>query len=280
MAEEMTSAEVRSKLVEALRLDLVGPGIDVGDPEEVLVQAPSRRYLTGFLVPLGGKAEQRTDETADDDLDEAGSGGDTDEDVPTEKASARPRYFPSSIGASVLVPAGTASLKVCVRWGDYRHRKETAEEWVRQPREEVVSIDLTKATEQPREQKIPNSDGLVVAYLSRPVGLLAAEADVPAGARTASVFVVNRRAEAPDAVRDEAFAFQVQLEISGHTEFLRRPDLRGIASDDWDERVADLQYQDAGEYSVGHNVATDAIRDNGVCCKVVRTCWIPNAEVE
>jgi hypothetical protein len=280
MAEEMTSAEVRSKLVEALRLDLVGPGTDLGDPEEVLVQAPSRWYLTGFLVPLGAKAEQRIDETADDDLDEAGSGGDSDEDVPTEKASARPRYFPSSIGASVLVPAGTASLKVCVRWGDYRHRKETAEEWVRQPHEEVVSIDLTKATEQPREQKIPNSDGLVVAYLSRPVGLLAAEADVPAGARTASVFVVNRRAEAPDAVRDEAFAFQVQLEISGHTEFLRRPDLRGIASDDWDERVADLQYQDAGEYSVGHNVATDAIRDNGVCCKVVRTCWIPNAEVE
>jgi hypothetical protein len=280
MAEEMTSAEVRSKLVEALRLDLVGPGIDLGDPEEVLVQAPSRWYLTGFLVPLGAKAEQRIDETADDDLDQAGEAGGDDEDVPTEKASARPRYFPSSIGASVLVPAGTTSLKVCVRWGDYRHRTETAEEWVRKPHEEVVSIDLTKATEQPREQKIPNSDGLVVAYLSRPVGLLAAEADVPAGARTASVFVVNRRAEAPDAVRDEAFAFQVQLEISGHTEFLRRPDLRGIASDDWDERVADLQYQDAGEYSVGHNVATDAIRENGVCCKVVRTCWIPNAEVE
>jgi hypothetical protein len=280
MAEEMTSAEVRSKLVEALRLDLVGPGTDLGDPEEVLVQAPSRWYLTGFLVPLGAKAEQRIDETADDDLDQAGEAGGDDEDVPTEKASARPRYFPSSIGASVLVPAGTTSLKVCVRWGDYRHRTETAEEWVRKPHEEVVSIDLTKATEQPREQKIPNSDGLVVAYLSRPVGLLAAEADVPAGARTASVFVVNRRAEAPDAVRDEAFAFQVQLEISGHTEFLRRPDLRGIASDDWDERVADLQYQDAGEYSVGHNVATDAIRENGVCCKVVRTCWIPNAEVE
>ena len=62
--------------------------------------------------------------------------------------------------------------------------------------------------------------------------------------------------------------------------FCAVPDLRGIASDDWDERVADLQYQDAGEYSVGHNVATDAIRENGVCCKVVRTCWIPNAEVE
>ena len=88
MAEEMTSAEVRNKLVEALRLDLVGPGTDLGDPEEVLVQAPSRWYLTGFLVPLGAKAEQRIDETADDELDEAGSGGETDEDVPTEKASA------------------------------------------------------------------------------------------------------------------------------------------------------------------------------------------------
>src|ERR1035438_8228687 len=125
MSEEMTSAEVRSKLVEALRLDLVGPGSDLGDPQELLPQAPSRWYLTGFLVPLGAKAEHRTDETADDDLDQAGEGGTADEDVPTEKASARPRYFPSSIGASVIVPAGTVSLKVCVRWGDYLHRSET-----------------------------------------------------------------------------------------------------------------------------------------------------------
>ena len=120
----------------------------------------------------------------------------------------------------------------------------------------------------------------MVAYLSRPVGMLATGAEVPAGARTVSIFVVNRRAEAPDETRDEAFAFQVQLEILADVEFLRRPDLRGIASDDWDERVADLQYRDDGEYSVGHNVATEAIRENGVCCKVVRTCWIPDAEVE
>ena len=31
MPEEMTSVEVRSKLVEALRLDLVGPGVNLGD---------------------------------------------------------------------------------------------------------------------------------------------------------------------------------------------------------------------------------------------------------
>ena len=70
------------------------------------------------------------------------------------------------------------------------------------------------------------------------------------------------------------------LKFLRDVEFLRRPDLRGGASDDWDELVADLQYRDDGEYSVGHNVATEAIREDGVCCKVVRTCWIPEAEVE
>ena len=280
MAEEMTSAEVRSKLVEALRLDLVGPGTNLGDPQEVLPQAPSRWYLTGFLVPLGAKPEQRTDETADDDLDQAGGGAGADEDEPADKPAARPRYFPSSIGASIIVPAGTKGMRVIVRWGDYRRSKEPPEEWARSPREEAVAIDLTKATEQPREVNVPKSDGIVVAYLSRPVGILATGAEVPPGACTVSIFVVNRRAEAPDETRDEAFAFQVQLEIHADVEFLRRPDLRGTASDDWDDRVADLQYRDDGEYSVGHNVATEAIRQDGVCCKLVRTCWIPDAEVE
>ena len=108
MPDEMKPIAVREKLVEALQIDLVGPGRGLGDPKEVLPQAPSRWYLTGFLVPLGAKPEQRKDETAEDDLDEAGETGEVDENVPVEKAAARPRFFPSSIGASVLVPAGAA----------------------------------------------------------------------------------------------------------------------------------------------------------------------------
>lgn len=46
----MTSVEVREQLVDALRLDLVGPletaaGRQLGDPNELLSQAPSRWYL-------------------------------------------------------------------------------------------------------------------------------------------------------------------------------------------------------------------------------------------
>lgn len=281
MAEQTTSVEIRGKLVEALRLDLVGPGTELGNPIEILPQAPSRWYLTGFLVPLGAKPEQRTDETAEDDFDDAGQGGaDADDQAGADRPAARQRYFPSSIGTSVIVPAQGGGLRVCVRWGDYNRRSEFPEEWERTPCEEWVAINLENANGAPKERLVPNSRGLYVAYMARPVGLLGEGAELPPGAKTASIFVVNRRVEAPDDTRDEAFAFQVELELHADVEFLRRPDLRGSATDEWDDKVADLQYRDEGEYSVGHNVATDAIRDDGECCGVVRTRWIPEAEVE
>src|ERR1700721_917793 len=105
MPEELKSAEVRAKLVDALRLDLVGPSGTLGDDKEALPQSPSRWYLTGFLVPLDAAPEDKSDETANDELDDAGEpGGGDDDDVP-EKPAARARDFPSSIGVSVLVPA-------------------------------------------------------------------------------------------------------------------------------------------------------------------------------
>lgn len=279
MANEMKAVDVRERLVDALRLDLVGPGDGLGDAAEVLPQAPSRWYLTGFLVPLEAERTQRTDESSTDEVDQAGEGGGVDDDVAPEPAAARQRYLPSSIGMSVLSPAEAGQLKVRVRWGDYHRRSEMPEEWARTAREEVVNLNLAQATERAREVEVPSSRGMCVAYLARRVGNLAADAGVPAGARTISVFLVNRRTPAPDDVKDEAFAFQVELEVSGDAAFLPRPDLRSLASDDWDERVADLQYRDAGEYAVGHNVATTASVEEGACRRV-RTCWIPEAEVE
>ena len=66
-----TSAEVRSHLIRAMQLDLVGPTPDdVEYAEEILTQAPSKWYLTGFLVPFGAPVEVRSDETADDTLEQ------------------------------------------------------------------------------------------------------------------------------------------------------------------------------------------------------------------
>lgn len=71
-----TPVEVRQHLIEALQLDLVGPNPDDVDYiEEIIDQAPSKWYLTGFLVPYGASFEQRTDETADEEPDEVGRVG-------------------------------------------------------------------------------------------------------------------------------------------------------------------------------------------------------------
>jgi len=279
MPNSMNSVDVREKLVEALRLDLVGPSENLGDPAEVLPQAPSRWYLTGFLVPLGAERSQRADEASTEDLDQAGEGSGIDDDVTPEPAAARQRYLPSSIGVSLLVPPSAGHLKIIVSWGDYHLRSESPEQWARTARSVGVTVDLAQATEKAREVEVPASDGLRVAYLARPVGSVATDAGLPPGARTVSIFLVNRRAPAPDEKKDEAFAFQVQLEVACEAGFLPRPDLRSHASGDWDDRVADLQYRDAGEYAVGHNVATEAVCPEGAC-SLVRTQWIPEAEVE
>ena len=83
MAEELNSAQVRTKLFDALHLDLIGPSETLGDASEGLPQSPSRWYLTGFLVPLDAAPEDKSDETANDELDDAGEpGGGDDDDVP------------------------------------------------------------------------------------------------------------------------------------------------------------------------------------------------------
>ena len=171
-----------------------GPAVDptLGDPAEVLPQSPSRWYLYGFLVPLDSAPQQKSDETGTDELDQAESGG-ADDDVPPERATARQRYLPSSIGVSVLVPAEAARLDVGVSWGDYHRRSESPEEWARTAKVETVPLDLKKASVKAREVEVPGSGELKVAYLARPVGKLAPDCGLPDNARTISIFLVNRR---------------------------------------------------------------------------------------
>jgi hypothetical protein len=291
-AKIMNSVEVRSKLIDSLRLDLIGPGevlgsevSTLGQPDEILPQRPSTWYLSGFLVPIDADPDQKADEQADDELDEVGDAGGLDDAVTPEPAAARVRYLPSSIGASLLISPKVNRLKTVVRWGDYRARKAHVGEpgpyvWQRSGREETVVIDVPQRTDQPVEQPLLRSEGLCVAVSVRPVLTDDIEGGLPAGTRCVSIFVVNRRTPQPEEVRDQACAFQAQLEIHSEHPIVPRPDLRSLESEDWDERVADLQYHDAFEFAVGHSVATEALADDEGRCHTVRTCWVPSAEVE
>ena len=152
-------------------------------------------------------------------------------------------------------------------------------DWRRTQREERVPIVLPDGVPATGEVDVPDSRGLRVAWAVRGVPEEAVGVGLPPDTRCISFFLVNRRSPQPDEIRDTAFAFQAQLEIHSERPLVPRPNLRSLDSIEWEERVADLQYRDAFEFAVGHSVATEAVLQDGAC-RLVRTCWIPQAEVE
>src|SRR5664280_3110460 len=116
------SLEVRTRLVEALKLDLVGPWAGHVLAEERLQGwvRPSNWYLTGFLIPSGTAPERSADADEDDDMggeipEKAGLAEESNE----ERKAAKKGFFPSSMGLSFLVPKDAHSITVALRWGDY-----------------------------------------------------------------------------------------------------------------------------------------------------------------
>ncbi|MCY2987320.1 MAG: hypothetical protein NTY19_05570 [Planctomycetota bacterium] len=220
----MNPVEVRSQLVDALRLDLVGPDAvrSLGVPDEVLPQPPSRWYLTGFLVPLEAGVSQRAEETSVDEMDQAGERGGTDDDATPEPTPARLAFMPSSLGLSFLVRPETKRLEIIIRWGDYvplsavsgqltdlssETRTEAApvdagrtadsgqrsNAWQRAGSEQIVVFEVPDRTPQPIEMDVPDSQGLRAVLSVRPVSSDGKAGAVPVGTRSVSVFVVNRR---------------------------------------------------------------------------------------
>src|SRR6266849_5324515 len=236
-----SSVEVRAKLVDALRLDLVGPWAGHAFANERLPGwvYPSNWYLTGF--------------------------------------------FPSSMGLSFLVSDAARSVDVSLQWGDYQKAEIQGEDgkplpvWQRSPREATVAVPLL-GDGCPVVLPVPESGGLKLHAVERLVVAKELADRLPAGTRSVSVFLVNHRK--PDEERpDHAYAFQPELRVRCAEPFVPRPDLRGSLAAEWDEQVADLHYADAPEYATGHGVSVDWEIADGAC-QLIRTTWIPAAEVE
>ena len=280
-----SSLEVRSRLVDALRLDLVGPwaGHPLADERLFGWTYPSNWYLTGFLIPAATPPEKAADDDQEDDAEVAEQEGVPGESVEDRKP-AKKAYFPSSIGLSFLVAADAQSLSVTVQWGDYVQTTIPREKedkplavWQRKQRVEAVAVPLAGKPGK-REYPVPGSDGLVLHVVERSVPAEDMGDRLPAGTRSMSVFLVNQRV--PDKeVTDRACVFQVELAIHGDVPFVPRPDLRGSSRDDWDELLADLHYADAPELATGHGVSADWTLVDGACLDL-RTTWLPRAEVE
>jgi hypothetical protein len=301
MADASTSADVRASLIDALRLDLIGPRPDHPPhalyERELLPIAPSQWYLTGFLAPFEGAIEDRSDFEADEELDSQERHADGDDDGEPEGGPARRAWFPSSMGLSFLVAKGTDRVRVRVAWGDYQPVEleklddeqearlgEVAPEqrggggrWKRSPMADELDVELREGTSNPIP--LPNHADLRLVVSVRTVRSLQESALVPEGSKAVSLFLVNHQKLAPDVQRDAAYIFQPELSVRSEAALQRRPDLHGRDSDDWDDKVADLQYRDAVEYAVGHNVSAVADVDEDGQCHTVRTAWMPTADV-
>lgn len=287
---QLTPVEIRQRLVETLELDLIGPWPGHELEQEMLHRRnrPSNWYLTGFLIPVATEEGHATDDDADDDFDAVDEGG--GDEAAEDRVAAKKAYFPSSIGLSTLVPADAVELAVTVRWGDYELAEHTPEPvegdeerskpipvWKRTPREEQVIVSLGGTPGDVMEDAVPNSGGLQVHALERPVPTIGHD-ELPDGTRSVSLFLVNRRA--PDATApDRAYAFQPVIEVRSDPPFVPRPDLRGATAGEWDEMVNDLHYADTPEFATGHGIAADWELVDGQCRKLW-TAWLPKAEVE
>ncbi|MCX7790784.1 MAG: helicase, partial [Chloroflexaceae bacterium] len=275
---------IRAQLVEALKLDLVGPSAGHHLAPEQLPETlrPAAWYLTGFLIPSGTPAEQASDPDEDDEPEEVPEQAGIDQEANDDRRSAKKGFFPSSIGLTFLVAAATKELTITLRWGDYRLSPlpdagdPPTRVWQRTQREEPITVALTGGPQPPKD--VPNANGLQYQVIERPINLSGQALPLPPGTRSVSVYLVNNRAPVAD-LPDLAYAFQAEIEVRCAEPFVPRPNLSGIRAAEWDERVADLHYADVPEYAVGHGVSADWELTDGHCRRIC-TAWIPAAAVE
>ena len=286
-------AQIRSTLIDTLHLDLIGPTPDADlHQTETIPQAPSKWYLSGFLVPYEAKLSQRSDPDSDDtpDAQPKKDKGNDDDNLP-EPETSRKGIFPSSCGLSFLITARTEQLDLIVTWGTYEPipdassaietglQARTSIPWQRTPHQVPITLSL-KSDRQ--TLPVPNSNGLEIVISIRSIDH---HCGLEIGTRSVSLFLVNKQSPCTiDAERDRAYIFQSQLKLQSPISFVPRPDLRKQAIDDEDERIADLQYRNDVEYAVGHNISATAVitqnEQNQQFCHEIRTEWMPRADVE
>ena len=259
-----TSAEIRSKLVEALGLDLVGPSNDHVFAHELLPLSPRRWYLAGFLVPKSAPKDSKRSKD-DEEYGESGFEKEGDDQSDSQDKVNETSLLPSSMGMSVMVPPDLASVRAIVRWGDYlweqagkgleEHEldedvvdKAFEEEWAKDEAQVAAELDANDAgasaslkgyRREPHEESLdieltghdgrielplPNSHGLKVAASWKALRGLS-DKGIPEGTRKLSVFVVNDR-QCAGRVTFKDIIYQATLELRSEQGFFGRPDLR------------------------------------------------------
>lgn len=208
MADRFKYAEVRQKIIEAIRTDLIGPRED----EEVLEENPRYAYLVGMLdaqnddedYSSAGEQEVDADMAIEDGEDYTAGEEDDNEPISTTRFQ-----LPSSIGISFYVQSDLNGLNLDVCWGDYSKssRKYTGKDekehsravYTRIPMKETVRVvfaDFTRTNDYPLV-----CDSNVHVHVSR--------IPLKGGYSLVTAYVVNKRKNPANST--ERLMFQVEL---------------------------------------------------------------------
>ena len=208
MADRFKYAEVRQRIIEAIRTDLIGPR----EEDEVLEENPRYAYLVGMLdvqnddEDYSGAGEQEVDADMAIEDGEDYTAGEEDDNEPI---SATRFQLPSSIGISFYVQSDLSGLNLNVSWGDYSKssRKYTSKDekehsratYTRIPMKETVHVifaDFARTKDYPLV-----CDSNVHVHVSR--------IPLKGGYSLVTAYVVNKRKNPANST--EGLMFQVEL---------------------------------------------------------------------
>lgn len=311
MTDETTvsSAQVRSELLDLLGRDLVGPW---DGPTEAIVGTPRARYLSGALAPISllegaesSTASATTKPTSLDDVrndetlavadlsdahevqgvpvDEDESVGEASTTEPDEDRGPESKIIaPSSMGIRFQVAAETTALRFVARWGRYAARRETDPDtnrlqtyYDRTPHEVPVDIDLSAIASGESTRKDFGDDVAISVEVFDHEGRRVVEAALLNSAVTGR--------ELPP----KLWLFQAELEVTAldGASAIFLPTRDAIEHDresrDSEVRRLDLLYRDRLEFAVGRTASAtwDVSANDARRATAVRTTWLPTAEV-
>lgn len=212
MADRLKHSEVRQRIIDDIRTDLIGPK----ETEEVLDENPRFAYLVGMLdvqrdddYSSAGEQEVDADMAFEDGEDFTAGEEDDNEPISTTHFQ-----LPSSIGISFYIQSDTESINLDVSWGDYvkssekyigKDEKEHSRTiYKRQPMKETIQVAFSDFGRTKDYQLVCDSN--VHVHVSRIV--------LKGGYSLVTAYVVNKRNN--PANDTEAIMFQV--EISAYSE--------------------------------------------------------------
>lgn len=278
--EAFKYAEVRGKILEAVRMDLLGPQQDT----ELLDESPISSYITGMLYPADTSLseDEEFDEqnfASDEFHSENETGKGVEEDEPDDKPKGGFKKQ-ASLGISCYVNTDVHKLVVSVNWGSYTKDKRKVKEkvrgvekevsktvFIREQQGDIVNIDLNSFS---RFARVPLEvdDKLVLHVIQMKL-----EEDC----KMVSVYLYNKREKGNRDTEYEQVLFQVELMISDENldpiflpEHLCRKN----------ELKDEFYYENRAVYARGRGCAASWGVDEGSDnAKYVKTMFIPDYEI-